>query len=376
MRASPSCAGDRRPSKQTGRMRVRRLLIGASIVAMAAAGATLPSDGASAAHKVSPPPQLGFNTYVQDLCQNSATWASDASGQFTLLKSLGANSIALAFPIYMLGVTSSNVFARRTCGANFDTPSPARLAVAINEAHSLGLRVFVRPMVDELTLVASPGGWRGEIRPKNIKEWFKSYLAALIPYLKLSQQLKVQYFAISTELDSLSKKPNWSSVIWSAKRYYKGPLIFTVPWHPGQVTHAGTTPGLDAYQGVVAPINATPAQLLAGWNYAATKSDRLPFRLSTASIDEVAIPAQDGAYPTPWVSSLPLSTNPFDQSIQANWYSMACSFFKMHRMQGIYFWGVFYDNGAQAVLTTPGPGLTQEIQPDSVAVIKHCYTGT
>ena len=112
------------------------------------------------------------------------------------------------------------------------------------------------------------------------------------------------------------------------------------------------------------------------WNYAATVADPLPFRLSSASIDEIAIVAQDGAYPTPWVYSLPLATNPFNQTIQANWYSMACSFFKTHNMRGIYFWGIWYSNGANAVLTTPGPGLTQEIQPESVAVIKKCYTGT
>jgi Glycoside Hydrolase Family 113 len=225
--------------------------------------------------------------------------------------------------------------------------------------------------------VKSPSGsWVGHIRPKNVGLWFKSYLAVLTPYLKLAQQLKVEHFAISTELSSLSKKPNWASLIRTAKRYYKGQLVFTVAWHHGEVTHAGTSPGMDAYQTVLAPDSATPSQLLAGWNYAATKADPLPFPLSSATIDEVAIVAQDGAYATPWAWSLPLSTNPFDQRIQANWYSMACSFFKTHNMRGIYFWGIWYANGANAVLTTPSPSLSQEIQPESVAVIKECYTGT
>jgi glycosyl hydrolase family 113 len=376
LHASPRRPDDQRCSTPARRAPARQLLAGVAVVALIVVGSPLPSVDAGAASEASATQQLGFNSYVQDLCQSSAIWASDAVGQFTELKSLGANSIALAFPIYMSEITSSSVFPKRTCGTIYQTPSPARLAIAIKEAHALGLRVFLRPMVEELTLRDSPGGWRGLIRPKHVGPWFKSYLAVLTPYLELAQRLKVEYFAISTELDSLSRKPNWASVIKTAKQYYKGPLIFTVPWHPGQVTHAGTSPGLDAYQGILAPDSATPSQLLAGWNYAATTSDPLPFPLSAASIDEVAIPAQDGAYPTPWVSSLPLSTNPFDQSIQANWYSMACSFFRLHKMRGIYFWGIFYDNGADAVLTTPGPGLTQEIQPASVAVIKQCYTGT
>jgi hypothetical protein len=375
LRTSSRIASDQRPSKPARRLRAQRLLAAAGVVALVAVGSSLPTVGASPTPKATAAPQLGFNSYVQDLCQTPAIWASDAVGQFTELKSLGANSIALAFPIYMLGVSSSTLLAKRQCGVDFQTPSPARLAVVIKEAQALGLRVFIRPLVDELTLVDTSGGWRGEIRPKNVGQWFKSYLSVLTPYLKLAQQMNVNWFAISTELDSVSKKPNWASVIGAAKRYYKGPLIFTVPWHPGQVSHAGTSPGMDAYEGIVAPITATPAQLLAQWNHELKTVDKVPFPVSAASIDEVAIPAQDGAYLTPWVSSLPLATNPFDQSIQVNWYTMACNFFKTHHMRGIYYWGVFYDNGADAVLATPGPGLTQEIQPESAAAIKECFTG-
>jgi hypothetical protein len=357
------------------RLRVPRLFVATGVVAMVAIGASLSPVGASATPKASPTPQLGFNSYVQDLCQTPAVWASDATGQFSELQSLGANSIALAFPIYMSQITSSSVFAKRTCGSIYETPSPARLAVLINEAHALHLRVFLRPMVDELTLEKTQGGWEGKIRPAHIAAWFQSYLAALVPYLKLAQQLKVEYISIASELDSLAKQPKWASVITAAKRFYKGTLIFTVPWHPGQIAHAGTQPGLDAYQGIPESPSATPTQLLAAWNYAIARSDRVPFQLSKIAIDEVAIPAQDGAYPTPWVSSLPLATNPFDPKIQANWYSMACSFFKTHHLLGIYYWGVFFDNGAAAVLTAPSAGYPQEIQPDSAAVIKQCYTG-
>jgi hypothetical protein len=361
----------RRTLSRQATLRARQLLAAVGVVVLAAAGSPVPPAGASVTHVASSNQQLGFNSYVQDLCQSSATWASDASGQFAELKSLGTNSIALAFPLYMSATNSDAVFARTMCDSPWQTPSPARLAVAINEAHALGLKVMLRPLVQEST-----GNWIGRIRPENVGRWFASYLAVLTPYLELAQQLKVEHFAIATELDSLVRKRNWAPAITVARRHYRGDLVFTVPWGPGQATHAGTTPGLDAYQGVRAPTTATPAQLLADWNHAASKTDPLPFALSSATIDEVAIPAQDGAYATPWVYSLPLATNPFDQSIQANWYSAACSFFKVHRMKGIYFWGVWYSNGANAVLATPGPGLTQEVQPESAAVIQKCYTGT
>ncbi len=350
------------------------LLAWIGVGALVAATSSFPATGADAAPKAGPLRQLGFNSYVQDLCQSNATWASDASGQFAELKALGANSIALAFPFYMSSLSSNSVFVSRKCGTNFQTPSPARLAVAINEAHALHLRVFLRPLLNETVLVAEHG-WRGVIRPKNVHAWFKSYLALMTPYLKLAQRDKVNWFAISTELDSMATKPEWTSVLASAKRYYKGPLIFADTWRPGVVTHNSTSPGLDAYQGAALPDTATPSELLAAWNYSLDVGDPLPFPLSAAVIDEVAILAQDGAYPTPWDWSLPSQTYPFNQDIQANWYSMVCTFFKTHEMQGLYFWGVWYADGANALPQTPSPGLAQEIQPASAAVIKACYTG-
>jgi hypothetical protein len=359
-------------------LRARAMPTWIAVAALALAGAAYSATGASATTKTAAVPQLGFNTYVQDLCQSNATWASDAKGQFTALKALGGNSIALAFPIYMTSLKSSTVFTRRTCNTEYQTPSTSRLAVAIAEAHALHLRVFLRPLLDE-TPFKTQGGWRGVIHPSNTAQWFKTYLAALTPYLRLAQQLQVESFAISTELDSMSKKSNWASLIKTAKRTYKGSLVFTVTWTyggTGKVAHASTSPGMDTYQAVNLPTTATPANLLTSWNNAVSSTDKVPFSLSSATIDEVAILAQDGAYQVPYAWSLPSDTNPFNESIQANWYSMVCSFFKMHQMKGIYFWGIWYADGADAMPTTPSPGLAQKIQPASAAVIKSCYTGT
>ncbi|HEV3328361.1 MAG TPA: hypothetical protein VGZ33_03100 [Acidimicrobiales bacterium] len=345
------------------------------VSALVVATSSLSSTGASAAPRALAPPQLGFNTYVQDLCQSDSVWASDAVGQFTELQALGANSIALAFPFYTSSLKSSTLFTRRTCGTNYQTPSPARLAVAIDEAKALHLRVFLRPILNE-TVLGAEHGWRGTIKPRNVNEWFRSYFKVLTPYLKLAHRERVNWFAISTELDSMQTQSNWAWLIASTKRYYRGPLIFTDTWHPNTVTQPGTLPGLDAYQGALVPNSATPTQLLAAWNYALNVSDPLPFPISSATIDEVAIVAQDGAYPRPWSWSLDPRYFPFNQYIQANWYSMVCSFFREHNLQGVYFWGVWYADGANALPQTPSPGLAQEIQPASAAVIQSCFTGT
>jgi hypothetical protein len=357
------------------RMRPRAVHLRLGLAALAVAAASVPSIDAGATPKTAATPQLGFNSYVQDTCQSAKTWAADAKGQFTVFKSLGANSVALAFPLYTNSLTADAVFPKVQCHTNFQTPTAARLEVAIKEAHALHLRVLLRPLLDETNLQAE-GGWRGAIRPVNVKAWFKNYLAALTPYLKVAQQQKVEYFAIATELDSMATKTNWPALIKSAKKLYRGSMSFTINWAQtavGKKAWSGTTPSMDTYQMASLPNSATPSDLLTAWNNALSSSDTVPFSLQNATIDEVAIVAQDGAYSEPWEWSLPLSTHPFNQDIQANWYSMACNFFRSHAMKGIYFWGVWYADGANAVLTAPNAGRAQEIQPASVAVIKACY---
>jgi hypothetical protein len=342
------------------------------VAALVVASTSL-SAAAGASTKTTAAPQLGFNTYVQDLCQSNSTWASDATGQFSELKALGANSIALAFPLYMSTLDSNVVFSKRVCGTDYQTPSPARLKVAIGIAHAMNLRVFLRPLLAPFSQV---GGWRGTIRPSNTSWWFKSYFKALAPYLKLAQQQKVQYFAISTELDSMAKKSNWRSLIKEARHLYRGSTIFTIVWaygDGGKVKWAGTSPGIDAYEAVHLPASATTAEMLASWNLALHTINKVPFSLSSATIDEVAIAAQNGAYWEPWAWALP-SNFAFDESVQANWYQMVCNFFQMHKMKGIYFWGIWYADGSNALPSTPSPGLAQEIQPASAQVIKACYS--
>jgi len=59
----------------------------------------------------------------------------------------------------------------------------------------------------------------------------------------------------------MSKKSNWTSVINTAKRYYKGSLTFTVTWSVGASGQGGPrrdSAGMDAYQGVNPPTPRPP----------------------------------------------------------------------------------------------------------------------
>ena len=173
-------------------------------------------------------PQLGFDTYVQDLCQSAATWQSDASGQFTELKSLGANAVALAFPIYMTGTNSDTVYTKRTCSTTFQTPSTARLAVAIKEAHTLHLTVLLRPMVQQTVLTDGRGDDPPQARRRVVRQLPQGPDA--LPEARPAR--KVELLRHLDGARQPGEKSNWTSLIANAKRDYKGQLIFTDVWRP------------------------------------------------------------------------------------------------------------------------------------------------
>lgn len=365
--------------KLRAKLRSRR---GAGIAIVVSAVLTASLNGlasAGAITRAEQTQQLGVDTWVTDQCQSSAAWANLATEQFTAFKGIGANSIGITFPLYMPSLTSNIVTANDECHGPHYTPSPPRLGVLVRIAHSLHLEVLLRPVIDETNLrTEKAGGWRGIIAPTNVKLWFSNYFHALTPYLRMAQQDHVEHFAVTTELDSLTLKPEWASTISASKALYKGNLAFDILWQTNvtQKLFAGTTPALDAYQWVSGATNTTPvSELLKSWDKSLASSARLDYPAEKATIEEIGIPAQDGAYLEPFAWSLPSASHPFNQTIQANWFTMACEFFKENKMGGIYYWGSYLDVGANAVLKTPNPKAPQAIQPRSVASIQKCFTG-
>lgn len=328
-----------------------------------------------AAH-ASPKYQYGISTDVYYNCETQSQWEAWGTTEVDDVKALGANSIAYLFPFYTDSATANTFYAKSVCGTNYETPSPLFMADLVLIAHAHGLRVFLRPELDQTNLVKqNPADWRGNIAPTNVSLWFRNYLTALTPYLKMAQSEHVERFAISTELDSLAYNSNWRLVVLDAKSLYSGNLVFTDSWNNlnNLVQWAGTSAGLDTYlPAPTATIKSTPTQLLGDWNKLLATSDPVKF-LSSAVIDEIGIQAQDGAYQSPNALSFPLATHPFNQTIQANWFTMACSFMKEHKMGGIYFSGILLGVDKGALLKQADQYLPGDIQPKAQAAIKKCF---
>lgn len=357
----------------------RRRVVAAAAVLLSL-GVLLPSvvaGGASArtVPHASPKYVYGLNSYVAFNCVSPSVWNLEATNQVNSFKALGATSIALDFPLYTDSITSNNIYAKSQCGTNYQSPTPAQLATIVADARAVGLSVFLRPTLDQSALKAeNPTYWHGNIRPASVPTWFANYTATLTPYLKMAQTDHVASFALSSELSSMYVYSNWNKLIAAAKKLYKGTLVITDSWATnGEIKWwSGTNLGIDTYRpaGGATP-TWSPTQLLNSWD-STLKQIPVP-KMSSATIDEIGIPAQVGTYAGPNGGNYPLSTNPFDQQIQVNWFTMACAFMKTHNMKGIYFWGALLNNSGGNLLLTPNEDESGNFQPETQTAIKNCF---
>ncbi len=335
-----------------------------TLTATPGSAATLPSG--------STPAQHGVNVYVTDNCQSTTVWQTYATNEMKGIKSLGANAVAIAFPFYTAGINANSVFTADQCNGAEQSPSPTRIGVLVHWAQLEGLHVLLRPLLNQSSLGNT---WRGELQPTNRPDWFNSYSSMMAPYLRMAQTDKVTSFTISLELASLTKATEWSSVISQARSLYKGQLVFATSWRAspsngaGEV-HTGTSVGIDAYPGLPSSYTSSSsvAKLVSGWN---TFLGQHHFGTadSKVTIDEVGIDATDGAYQTPYE----YVSGPFDQKIQANWFTAACQFSKDHKLGGIYFWGPQFNYNSGKLMTSPQSSQPTELQPSAQTAIKTCF---
>ncbi|WP_436525137.1 glycoside hydrolase family 113 [Actinoplanes sp. HUAS TT8] len=298
------------------------------ILVSPSASAAGPSPTVTTAHTTKA--ELGVQIFWHEVTTPDQVRAN-ADRLLDYVVSLGANSVGITFPIYTDGARPTRVYT----GPGV-TPTPSDLVTIIGRARARGLRVLVRPLIDEKNLNTG-GAWRGSIKPVNVNAWFTSYGKVLMPFLTAAQSAGADSFVLGSELDSLVRyQRKWRTTVAEASRIFTGRLVYADnwgAWATGRPGVPGADPGLDAYPSLGLPDSATVAQLTTAW----TKWLRSrPEGLDRTVIQEVGIAAAPGAYrrPTGWPSDRQKVT----PQIQIRWFAGACAAAKSLNMAGIYFW--------------------------------------
>ena len=279
----------------------------------------------------------GIQIYLHETAAGGATDHTVAILDYVV--GLGANSIGLSFPIYTDGARPTTVMS----GA--ETPSPARVRSFVAQAHARGLRVMLRPIIDEKNIAQTPGEWRGSIRPVDVPRWFDSYARTLDSYFGTG----ADEFVLAAELTSLGGEARqWARLESDARRQFRGALSYAFNW---DTTMASSTDpdlfGLDLYFPVDLGDDATVDQL-AEVLRSAIEGQPTAVRRRLV-VQEVGIPALSGMYRAPW--DWGASGRTIKEEIQGNWFAAACRAVRRTGTQGIYYW--MLDSNVDPLLARP-----------------------
>lgn len=312
-------------------------------------------------------PQLGVNVYWDEYPPDSPDSVRGlARRTLDYVIGLNANAVTVNFPFFMDTPWADTV--RSDPGR---TPGPDRLAIFVDEAKRSGLRVTIRPVLDERLLVAAdPDAWRGTIQPADRSAWFASYQRFLLPYAAMAQASTADELVAGVELNSLQSDGGWDGVITALREQFHGEVSYSQnfdAYERGLRLPTVDSAGIDAYFGLELGDRATSDALSAGW------SDWIDTYVDDPArtvLHEVGIAAQDGAYhhPAQW-GDLDV---PLNLDVQQHWYEAICRAAQERGLAGLYFWSI----RLHAV-----PGQEGADQADRMAfvdrpaegVIRNCY---
>jgi hypothetical protein len=292
-------------------------------------------DAASAARATAsacPAPREGVQKGVAVLWRQLNVSAADdqrAKDIARYAKGLGANSLSVNFLIDTSSVRGTRVYA------GSQTPSPASLRQMIVAAKAAGLRVSLRPVVDESNIPRP--NWRGTISPSSVPAWFTSYGNLMVTYANLARSTCSDELVVGVELASMQRyTARWMAVASRVRGTgFHGDLAYSANSTSPTTFPFVRRPGVDFYPALNLGLSATTAQVTAGL----TKAFKaLPVAVRTnLVVGETGFAAVGGAYTHPYAWNTG-KTSTVKQ--QATWFTSACRAALGIHAKGIYFWTV------------------------------------
>ena len=226
----------------------------------------------------------------------------DSDVSLSQLAETGADWISLIVTCYQENLGSTQI------AATASTPTDDDLIHVISQAHTLGLKVMLKPHLD---LWNDPDHWRGDIGRAfagegEWAEWFASYRSFIEHYAGLAAASGADQFCIGCELENTThREADWRSVISGVRSHYHGPLIYASN-HSGEEVRLGWWDavdiiGVDAYYPVSNTSDPSLEELKAAWRPRVQELASLAKRWQKPIIlTEIGYRSLDGASMHPW----------------------------------------------------------------------------
>ncbi|UGQ09435.1 hypothetical protein LO772_21110 [Yinghuangia sp. ASG 101] len=312
-------------------------------------------------------PQWGVQLYWEDMqTDDESAIRGKARRLADYLVSLNANSVALSFPVYTSGIDADEVFAGPK------TPSVERVTPVVETLHAAGLRVSLRPILDERELLPE---WRGAIKPKDKDAWFASYRDLLLPYAEMAEREDVATIVVGVELASMEDEvARWNGFLAALREVFGGELTYDTNY-PNFLENSSRVPvdstGVDAYFPVKnQPDDASVDTIAAAWNTWLDQRSTGP--MSDVVISETGIGAQNGAFAAPGDFYRYGTVN---ARVQATWYTAVCQVVKQRQMAGVYWWSVNFHDDPTTPPTSANSRLDFAARPATEQAVRGCFGG-
>lgn len=202
--------------------------------------------------------------------------------------------VAICFWWFQDDIFSTRIYPR----PDLYTASNESIVHAIETAHSLGLKVMLKPMVDTVGL-----SWRGLIPPS--AAWFASYGRFISSFAGLAEDMGVELYCVGCEFDFNDiAESDWRGIVSSVRSRYSGPLTYAAG--PASVAviqwwDALDYVGIDAYYPLSNGTDPTMDELVGSWNAAADVIEEWQSGIGKPVIfTEVGYRSADGANRLPW----------------------------------------------------------------------------
>jgi len=278
------------------------------------------------------PPVLGVDLYSKSNYRTAVVRVDGIRDLAYAKRFLAVASVGIAWNLYSPANHSNQILRTR------NTLTPTHVGLLTRIARSDGLSVLYRPLVK----IQGPKQWEGYVAPEDTARWFANYFQAELPYLRLAQKYHIKEFVVGTEIVQLEQSAPASQWRWflnKVRHVYRG-LVSYASWggdfYPArQVVPPTAWYGVTAYPDFILPDSAPVSLLVRSW---IRLFRYVPHAILTrTAIQEIGIPAGDGAYHSPWNWSRPYVHN---ETVQVRWFLSACYAARQLQLRGIYFWNL------------------------------------
>ncbi|MBI3540789.1 MAG: hypothetical protein HY073_01405 [Deltaproteobacteria bacterium] len=270
------------------------------------------------------------------------------------IKKIGADHISLIVSWYQKDIHATRIYPRWQRQGDFHTLSDKKLIEVIEQAHQLGLNVFLFPIlrIEE----RKDKDWRGSLVPQNHHQWLKSYEQFTLHYAHLAATHHVSLFSVGSELCSMEKETvYWNQLITTIRNFYSGQLIYSANWDHyksiGFWDHLDFL-GLNGYYELTTSPHPTLKELVKKWwdieNEITAWQEQ---HHKNIIFTEIGYPSLSGGCHKPWDYTQQTAV---DLEEQATCYeAFFLSWNHNPALAGVYFWNWYGQGGVNDRSYTP-----------------------